>query len=104
MDVCTVPGFDTCLWSCWVQLLPPGPGSGRLRQWAGSDSGSAGSFSDDSAQWGLLKVAGTERRLYICEIRRADLNFIDRGERDHSYGRQVRASLPLRCRWGESDR
>jgi len=47
------------------------------------------SYSETSSQWGLFKVSGSERQLYICEIRRADLNFIDLGERDHSYGREV---------------
>ncbi|XP_037068317.1 contactin-like isoform X2 [Pollicipes pollicipes] len=45
------------------------------------------SYSETSNQWGLLKVSGSDRLLYICEIKLADLNSIDVGERDHTYGR-----------------
>ncbi|XP_043215270.1 contactin-like [Amphibalanus amphitrite] len=47
------------------------------------------SFSEGSSQWGLRKVPGVERLLYICEIKLSEQNFVDVGERDHTYGRDV---------------
>ena len=34
-------------------------------------------------------MPGSERLLYICEIKLSEQNFVDVGERDHTYGRDV---------------
>ena len=34
-------------------------------------------------------MPGVERLLYICEIKLSEQNFVDVGERDHTYGRDV---------------